>query len=146
MNWNLETTTKEQAVLLLLPSPDHIQMPSCDLLWLNTISGLGERNLVCCLRDISRGKSPVVLSHMAAALVASGVWSEVRPWEEAVTTQLQSGVVMGMAKSRWTTQRYSSQDSSLAEIKSAGPYLHCFRGAGSTFGLCGAPVPGDGLL
>ena len=58
MNWNLETTTKEQAVLLL-PSPDHIQMPSCDLLCLNTIIGLdtgtGKRNLVCCIWDISRG-------------------------------------------------------------------------------------------
>lgn len=82
----------------------------------------------------------MVLSQMAAAPVASGVWSEVQPWEEAVTTQLQSGVVMGMA------MRYLSQDSRLAKIKSAGPYLHCFRGAGSTFGLCSAPVPGDGLL
>lgn len=88
----------------------------------------------------------MVLSHTAAAPVASGVWSEVQPWEEAVTTQLQSGVVMGMAMSWCSTQRYLSQRSSLAEIKSAGPYLHCFRGEGSTLGLCGTSVPGDWLF
>lgn len=59
MNWNLETMTKEQAILILLPSPDHIQMPSCDLLCLNTIFHLstrtGKRNLVYCICDNSQG-------------------------------------------------------------------------------------------
>lgn len=79
---------EDQTVLLLLLSPDHIQMPSCDLLCLNRITGLdtgaGKGNLVCYSSDISQddGKKPVVLSHTVAASVASGVWSEVQTWAE----------------------------------------------------------------
>lgn len=39
----------------------------------------------------------MVLCHTAVALVALGLWSEVQAWEETVTTQLQPGVMTGMA-------------------------------------------------
>jgi len=36
-------------------------------------------------------KKTVALSHTAAALLASGLYSEVQPWEETMTTHFQSG-------------------------------------------------------
>lgn len=86
-NWNIKPITTAGSS----PSPDiwdHIQMPFCDLLWLNTIIGLHtdtrKRNLVCCIRDISRSHSKKKKKWSWAArlqpqwLWISGEWCNLR--------------------------------------------------------------------